>query len=248
MGRGLRTRASLLALLAVGLLLALGGLGNLAAPRAGSTAGRVAHVAHAGPLPAHYLDTGAGESTWKSSRIPTPTAGAGSESAKAKSPTPTVVVNMTPISEAGLVGWERDALRDLAEVLNWPNTVTYDSSGRLRVQASSAATDWSVAHVRAFDFNAGAEAAFMAEQEDTRLAGFRLHSETFYAYRAYSSTLSDREGVVVERRFRWLANTWILGVDIHRGGSNPQVPDPAVIAANFLTLATATTGRRCAHA
>jgi hypothetical protein len=144
---------------------------------------------------------------------------------------------MTPIAEDGLVGWERDALRDLAEVLNWPNTVTYDSSGRLKIQASSSATDWSMAHVRAFDFNAGAEAAFMAEQEDTRLAGFRLHGETFYSYRAYSSSFSDRNGVVVERRFRWLADTWILGVDIHRGGSNPQVPDPSAIAANFLTLA-----------
>jgi hypothetical protein len=167
----------------------------------------------------------------------TPTIETTGKTSKSKSPTPTVVVNTTPISEAGLVGWERGALTDLAEVLSWPTDVTYDNSGRLKVQALNSSTVWSAAHVRAFDFNAGAEAAFMAEQEDTRLAGFRVRTENFYSYRAYSATLTDRTGAVIERRLRWLANTWILGVDLHRGGTNPQVPDPSVIATNFLTLA-----------
>src|SRR5438128_966722 len=121
---GLRPSAPLLALLVAGLLLALVGVAAL------GTWGTSGRVAHAGPLTAPGLSTGSGDSAGKSSGLPTPTSNTGGEAGKAKSPTPTVAANatpnMTPISEAGLVGWERDALRDLAEVLNWPNTVTYD--------------------------------------------------------------------------------------------------------------------------
>src|SRR5205814_1078328 len=100
--------------------------------------------------------------------------------------TPTAIVNMTPIPEQGLMGWERESLRDLAEVVGWPTAVNFDANGRLKVQAYDSLTNWSVAHIRAFDFDPGANAAFMAEQEDTRLAGFSLSTEYFYGYRAYS--------------------------------------------------------------
>ncbi|MFL5733234.1 MAG: S-layer homology domain-containing protein [Chloroflexia bacterium] len=227
---GNRSRAlvCLLAILVLGLTLALTG-------RAGWTSA----PAYASSI------TGGGSSGSGTDRLPDPGPGViptlteetEGEGGKPKSPTPTAPVNMTPVAEARLVGWERETLRDLADVLNWPNTVTYDSSGRLKVQAVNSSTDWAVAHIRAFDYNAGAQAAFAAEQQDSRLSGLRLHSEVFYNYRAYSATLNDRSGAVVERRYRWLASTWILGVDIHRGGTNPQVPDPGVIATNFLTLA-----------
>ena len=79
---------------------------------------------------------------------------------KGATPTATELVNMTPIPELRLEGWERQALRDLAEVNAWPTTVVYDSAGRLRAQNGSTDTDWTVrAHIRAFDYRAGASAA-----------------------------------------------------------------------------------------
>src|SRR5215212_6374286 len=136
--------ASLSALIAVALLLAFGG----------PTGGHINSAAHAasisndgrGMAPNYARDPGPANGT--------PTMETGGET-KSKGPTPTVPANTTPISEAGLVGWERGALTDLAEVLNWPTGVTYDNSGRLKVQAYNSSTAWSQAHVRAFDFDAG---------------------------------------------------------------------------------------------
>jgi hypothetical protein len=153
--------------------------------------------------------------------------------------TPTEVVNMTPMPEVRFTGWERYALRDLAEVNAWPTQVTFDTAGRLKVQDNSTETAWTArAHIRAFDYGAGASAAFNAEQEDARLSGFILTSQTFYGYRAYRGTITDNTGTVREQRFRWLSRTWIFGIDVRlAAGSGQALADPVLLSEQLLSLA-----------
>jgi YD repeat-containing protein len=156
-----------------------------------------------------------------------------------KRPTPTEAVNMTPMPEARFTGWERQALRDLADINAWPTQVTYDTAGRLKAQNAQGDSAWSArAHIRAFDFGAGASAAFNAEQEDARLSGFALTNQVFYGYRAYRGVITDRTGAVREQRFRWLARTWIFGIDIRASaGSGQPLPDPVLLSEQLLSLA-----------
>lgn len=227
-GKGSKALASFLAVTALALVLALGLFGGGQSVRVAK-----AEVVTAGSyLPPPPKEQKANLGTEQA----TPTATVDDE-VGGKAKTPTVIVNMTPISEQGLAGWERDTLRDLAHVLGWSNAIIYDSSGRLKVQTVSSENDWAVAHVRAFDYDAGARAAFSAEYEDTRLAGYRVAGENFYSYRSYSASLTNSAGVVVERRIRWLANTWILGVDVHRSVDTQAWADPREVADIFLSLA-----------
>ena len=154
-----------------------------------------------------------------------------------KAKTPDGPVNMTPVREQNFEGWERPALRDLAQVVAWPTSVTYDNAGRLRVQNWVSDDNWAVAHIRGFDYQAGASAAFLAEQEDARLAGFSITRETFYSYPAYVSLLTDNAGTSIEKRFRWQAGTWILGVDIRDATAGHTPGDPRLTAEELLTLA-----------
>ena len=128
--------------------------------------------------------------------------------------TPVARPTGSPEPEGGFNGWERVALHDLAEVVGWPTVVAYDDSGRLSVESYISQDEWEAANIRAFDYPAGAAASFQAEQDDARLGGFTVDGADFYSYPAYSATLTDTNGVVIERRFRWLASTWILGTDI----------------------------------
>lgn len=124
-----------------------------------------------------------------------------------------VMLSPTPlVSEE--VGWEQAALTDLAELLNWPPTVTRDSTGRLIVQHVVTGTEWLKAMIRPLGFTAAAEAAFIAEQEDARLAGYSITLDRFHSYPAYWATMTGGMGLIVERRLHWQADAWILGVDI----------------------------------
>ena len=139
----------------------------------------------------------------------------------------------TPLASEG-AGWEPAALTDLAELLNWPPTVTRDSTGRLTVQRVVTGTEWLKATIRPFDFRAASEAAFIAEQEDSRLAGYTVTLDSFEGYSAYWATVTDGRGQIIERRLRWQADAWILGVDIR--SLSPLVEDARSIGRQLLAL------------
>jgi len=127
-------------------------------------------------------------------------------------------------------------LRDLAEVVGWPTAVAYDSSGRLQVENTISDDEWGRAHIRAFDYPAGAQAGFAAEQEDARLGGFTVAPNSFFTYPSYEGLLRDGSGNIVERRFRWLASTWILGVDL-RGEQAADESNARLISEELLSIA-----------
>ncbi len=135
----------------------------------------------------------------------------------------------------GPAGWEVSALRDLAEVRDWPPFVNREASGRLTVQQGESSTEAALALIRPFDYRPGASAAFVAEQEDARLSGFRVSSDTYYTYPAYWAVLYDIDGAPLEMRFHWLANTWIMGVEVQR--TNVRTGDVRAISEQLLTLA-----------
>ncbi|MEO6457674.1 MAG: S-layer homology domain-containing protein [Chloroflexia bacterium] len=135
----------------------------------------------------------------------------------------------------GPAGWEVDALRDLAEVRDWPPFVNRDANGRLTVQQSEPGIEASLALIRPFDYRSGATAAFMAEQDDARLSGFRISADTFYTYPAYWAVSYDIDGQPLEMRFHWLANTWIMGAEVERTGV--RTSDVRSIGQQLLALA-----------
>ena len=135
----------------------------------------------------------------------------------------------------GPAGWEVSALRDLAEVRDWPPFVSRESSGRLTVQQGESSTEAALALIRPFDFRPGASAAFMAEQEDARLSGFRVSSDTYHTYPAYWAVQYDIDGAPIEMRLHWLANTWIMGVEVQR--TDVRTADVRAISEQLLTLA-----------
>ena len=51
------------------------------------------------------------------------------------------------------------------------------------------------------------------------------------------AVLTDRTGVVIERRFHWLADTWILGADVRGFSQSSNPPDPQVISEQLLSIA-----------
>jgi hypothetical protein len=111
------------------------------------------------------------------------------------------------------MGWELEALRDLAEILEWPPVVTQDGNGKLSVQRVISSTSWSSAMIRPFGSPAGAAGAFSAEQEDARLSNYYVIPDTFNSYPAYWSWQHDASGQVIKLRFHWLASQWIMGVE-----------------------------------
>lgn len=117
------------------------------------------------------------------------------------------------------VAWEREALRDVATALGWPTSVRVESSGRMSVQKSVSASEWTLAFVRPFEFAAGAQAAYTAAQQDARLGGYRITVERLDSYPAYYAVLeaTSGQGQVVERRLHWLSGRWMMGIET-RGG------------------------------
>ncbi|HUP28125.1 MAG TPA: S-layer homology domain-containing protein [Chloroflexia bacterium] len=139
-----------------------------------------------------------------------------------------------PDGGLGPAGWEIDALRDLAEVQDWPPIVSRDINGRMTVSQVISSTEWSLAVIRSFDYRPGAVAAFAAEQEDARVSGFQVTTENYFTYPAYWAVLSDGSGRAIEMRFHWLAGTWIMGVDISRPGV--RTGDVRTISQQLLAL------------
>ncbi|HEX8599846.1 MAG TPA: S-layer homology domain-containing protein [Chloroflexia bacterium] len=156
----------------------------------------------------------------------------------AMSPTPRAsssTITPTHQAEPRSVRWEATTLRDFGETVGWPPVVMADPNGRLSVRKiTSTGEEWS-ASIRAFDFRAGAEAAFSAEQEDARLAGYQLSQDTFYTYPAYETHLAGQNGTVVERRYRWLVDSWVLGIEVRQSDA-PQAAVEA-LARQLLVLA-----------
>ena len=109
---------------------------------------------------------------------------------------------------------EASALYDLARELDWPTTVWRDFSGRLYIEDVVSNDDWARAIIRPFDFPAGAEAAFLAEQEDARIAGYEVTATTFHGFTAYWARLENSSGQIVGRRLHWLVESWILGAEV----------------------------------
>jgi hypothetical protein len=131
--------------------------------------------------------------------------------------------------------WEVTTLRDFAETVSWPPVVISDANDRLSVRKSSTAgEEWS-ASIRAFDFKAGAEAAFSAEQEDARLAGYQLSGDTFYTFPAYSAYHTGQNGTVLERRYRWVVDSWVLGIEVRQ--SDVSLATVQALARKLLVLA-----------
>jgi hypothetical protein len=162
-------------------------------------------------------------------RTPTPSDGGSQPDQATFTPTPSPVVASTPVR------WERQALRDLAEVLEWPPVVSQDASGRLMVQRIVSSSERSAVIIRPFEFHAGAEAAFLASQEDTRISGYSVAEETFFSYPAYYASLTDGQGQLYEQRFYWLAGNWIMGVELKSAGGSSL--DPRAIGQQLLVLA-----------
>lgn len=129
---------------------------------------------------------------------------------------------------------ESTTLRDFAEAVGWPPVVEREAYDRLRVRKSTS-NEESMASIRVFGFRAGAEAAFSAEQEDARMSGGQVTQESFYALPAYSSYTTGEGGLVIARRYRWLVQTWIMGVEVRRSGVSQA--EVAALARQLLAVA-----------
>lgn|GEM_PF-3389140 len=145
---------------------------------------------------------------------------------------PTVEAGYAPV---GPMGWELEALRDLAEILEWPPVVTQDGTGKLSVQRVISSTSWSSAMIRPFGSPAGAAGAFAAEQEDARLSNYYVIPDTFNSFPAYWSWQNDASGQLIRLRFHWLAGQWIMGVE--SSGTGLRTAPLRARAEQLLTLA-----------
>jgi hypothetical protein len=147
-------------------------------------------------------------------------------------PTATEVIEPTVT-----VGWEEQALLELADLLGWPAAVTIDGTGMYLVQLVLSESDWAQASIRPFSYGTSAEAAFAAEQEDARLAGFEVEERTFYTYPAYEATFETPEGQVIERRLRWHIDKWIFGVSLQGTSGAIVALDTGDIGRELMVLA-----------
>jgi len=133
-------------------------------------------------------------------------------------------------------GWETDALAELANALGWSTVVTQDGSGRLSVSLVLSSTDQAEVSIRPFDFNAGAQAAFEAEQQDALVAGYVVTPELFNTYPAYTAS-TPSGGTTNDRRLHWVAGQWIMGVDVSGSSDIMQSFDLLSIGNQLLGIA-----------
>ncbi|HEX8217709.1 MAG TPA: S-layer homology domain-containing protein [Chloroflexia bacterium] len=170
------------------------------------------------------------------SPAPSQTRSAPTNEAPGPSRTPVPTSTASPQPTAGGDGWQVNSLRDFAETVGWPPVVLLEANDRLSVRANTSADDWASASIRSFSFRAGSSAAFAAEQEDARLSGYQLSRDTFYTFPAYAGYKTGANGVVVERRYRWLVQSWVLGIDVRRPGVSSA--DVQALATQLLAVAT----------
>ncbi len=203
------------------LVLALCVLAQVSGSQGAAFAAGLANSAQATAIAA---DSGWGSSQGEMKGLPVP------------SPSPGVPVTGTPDgTNTNGAGWEENALRDFAETLSWPPVVQTEYNGRLMVRKELSVGEWEVASVRIFEFRAAGEAGFAAEQEDARLGGYTLSQETFSQFPAYMAVLTNTQGQVVECRFHWLAQSWVLGVDVH--AANLSADDIRALSRQLLATA-----------
>jgi hypothetical protein len=131
--------------------------------------------------------------------------------------------------------WESAALSELADELGWPPIVS-DDGARLAISLTVSSSDQALISIRPFDFSAGAQAAFGAEQEDARLGGLQVSSIEFNSYHAYSASRSNN-GITYERRLHWIAGAWIFGIDISGTGYVMSALDPLALGDRLLQIA-----------
>lgn len=157
--------------------------------------------------------------------------GAISPTPRASSPTITPTYQAVPPSQR----WEVTTLRDFAETVGWPPVVTADPNDRVSVRKNNVSGEEWAASIRPFNFRAAAEAAFSAEQEDARLAGHHVSQDTFYTFPAYETHLDGQNGTIVERRYRWLVDSWVLGIEVRQGNASQATVE--ALAGQLLVLA-----------
>lgn len=150
--------------------------------------------------------------------------------------TPEVNGTQTTLPTQTPARWESAALLELADALGWPPDIIEDGSGKLSVALALTNTEQARVSLRPFDFAAGAEAAFAAEQEDARLAGLQVTPTVFYSYAAYTAVL--RQGnITQERRLHWVVGSLVLGVDLTGVSATIQNLDPELIGRQLLSIA-----------
>jgi hypothetical protein len=108
---------------------------------------------------------------------------------------------------------EAAALHALATARGWAATVWRDYSGRLYIEQTITQTQRIRVMIRPFSFEAGALAAFLAEQEDARIGGYTVSPAGHRGFPAFRAVLNDERGERAENRLHWLSQRWILGVD-----------------------------------
>jgi S-layer homology domain len=168
------------------------------------------------------LSPGRASANSTSSKVATPAgqdAGNGTQTSQATQDAWTA----TPTAVSGK--WEAAALSELADSLGWPTAVSEDESGKVSISLLISSTEHAQVSIRPFEYSAGAEAAFQAEQQDALLAGLQLTPYQFYTYPAYLATGSNA-GVTNDRRLHWVTGERIMGVDISGSGSVMQALDP----------------------
>jgi hypothetical protein len=134
-------------------------------------------------------------------------------------PTEMALASPSAVATRPPASWEERTLFELADSLAWPTTVVRDNSGKVTIQMPLAEDEWSLAAVRPFDYEAAAEAAFSAEQEDARLAGFQVSSTVYGGFPAYIAMQLTDGDQIAEKRLHWLVECWIAGIDV-RGTSD----------------------------
>jgi hypothetical protein len=127
-------------------------------------------------------------------------------------------------------------LAELADRLGWPTVVAPDASGRLSISLVLSDTDQAEVSIRSFDFSAGAQAAFAAEQQDALVAGFVVTPEQFNDFPAYNAFIAI-DGVTNQRRLHWVADRWIMGVDVAGTGEVMQAQNLESLGEQFLAVA-----------
>jgi hypothetical protein len=133
--------------------------------------------------------------------------------------------------------WEYTVLQALADAHSWPTGVTEGPGGKLSVQLETVAQELYQASIRQFETEAGAGAAFSAEMEDLQFAGMHVSERQFFSYPAYIATTSGSGGILLERRFAWHAEEWIMGITVRGTSAAAQAFDPLNAAHHLLYLA-----------
>lgn len=220
MARRRRRAVSLSALFAcLGILAALLWLGSQARTYAAS-----GHDDGQGAAtPTQLTANGEGQQTGKNENAGTPT--------QAVQGTQTAPATQTP----NPIEWASTTLQDFAGMQGWPPTVSVGPNRRASVERGTSGTDWVAATIRTLDSHSAADAGFEAEQEDAALAGYTVERDAFYNMPAYSAVLLDASGQPVERRFRWLTQSYILGVEAHGPGTARD--DLSALSRQLLTVA-----------